>query len=407
MRLFVLLFALAGFASATALAEPRYRVDFQMGFDLASGEGVVEMRLDQDRDIVRRMDFNMPAERFSAIEIEGDWRRDGDRVIWELPERGGRMAWRVSIERTRANGAFDARLTPDWALFRGDRVFPAARVLAERGARSISRLSFDLPEGWSVETRFNRLPGGVFEVVEERGFQRPTGWMIAGDIGVRRDTILGTEVVVAAPRGQSMRRQDILAFLNWILPEADLAFGRLPPKFLIVGADDPMWRGGLSGPYSMYLHADRPLVSENGTSTLIHELVHSLTRIIGAPYDNWISEGIAEIYTFELIHRAGGSTAERYERARQIQRERAEGVRTVRVRNSQGRVTSRAVVVFMELDEEIRAATDDEKSLDDLVRRLMELPGPISTEQLRAEAEAILGRPSRALQSPVLRRRGG
>ena len=44
------------------------------------------------------------------------------------------------------------------------------------------------------------------------------------------------------------------------------------PRLLIVSAGDPMWRGGLSGPSSMFLHSDRPLISENRTSTLLHEL---------------------------------------------------------------------------------------------------------------------------------------
>ena len=53
----------------------------------------------------------------------------------------------------------------------------------------------------------------------------------------------------------------------------------------VVGAADPMWRGGLSASNSLFLHADRPLISENGTSTLVHELTHVITRVRGADGD--------------------------------------------------------------------------------------------------------------------------
>ena len=40
-----------------------------------------------------------------------------------------------------------------------------------------------------------------------------------GKLGVRRETIAGTRIAVAAPEGQTVRRMDMLALLNWILPE--------------------------------------------------------------------------------------------------------------------------------------------------------------------------------------------
>jgi hypothetical protein len=62
-----------------------------------------------------------------------------------------------------------------------------------------------------------------------------------------------------------------------------------------------MWRGGLPGPASLYLHADRPLISGNSTSTLLHELVHVAQSYRAAKDEDWIVEGIAEYDTLERL----------------------------------------------------------------------------------------------------------
>ena len=90
---------------------------------------------------------------------------------------------------------------------------------------------------------------------------------------------------------------------------------QLPPRLLIVSAGDPMWRGGLSGPSSMFLHSDRPLISENRTSTLLHELVHIALGIRGDEESDWIVEGLAELYSLETLRRSGGISEQRYKQA--------------------------------------------------------------------------------------------
>ena len=167
----------------------------------------------------------------------------------------------------------------------------------------------------NTEWREEPIPGAgeepgsrrVFRVDNpERRFDRPTGWMIAGKLGTRRD-LLGapevglTRVSVSAPRGTALHRMDILTLLSFVWPEVQDTLGKLPDELLIVGGDDPLWLGGLSAAQSLFLHAGRPLVSENGTSALMHELTHLLTRISGKKRDDWIAEGIAEGITILKI----------------------------------------------------------------------------------------------------------
>jgi hypothetical protein len=180
------------------------------------------------------------------------------------------------------------------------------------------------------------------------------------------------------------------------------AFGRMPAKLLIVGADDSMWRGGLSGPGSLYLHPDRPLISENGTSTLVHEMVHVAAGIRGERGDDWIAEGIAEFYSIELLRRSGLLSEARAERAFAWMRNHGRNVKTLHAAHSRGPRTARAVTLLHALDAEVREASGGERGLDDVIRPLVGA-GRISTDELRTAAGAVLGRPSKALQDSVLR----
>src|SRR4029079_7657318 len=139
---------------------------------------------------------------------------------------------------------------------------------------------------------------------------------IAGDMRRSRNENIGTwRVVVAAPAGDNVRRQDMLAFLKFMLPRLEETFAQMPPRVLIVSAGDPMWRGGLPGPSSMFLHADRPLISESRTSTLLHELGHIALGIRGDEESDWIVEGLAEHYSLETLRRSGGISEQRYRQA--------------------------------------------------------------------------------------------
>ena len=163
-----------------------------------------------------------------------------------------------------------------------------------------------------------------------------------------------------------------------------------------------MWRGGLSSPNSMFLHAERPLVSENGTSALLHELVHIVTRVRGQPKDDWIAEGIAEFYAGELLYRAGGMSEARHDKLRRWLLDWGKDVKSLRLDRSTGPVTARAAVLLQDLDREIRRRTDDRRDLDDVVRKLMRI-GKVSLADLRTAALEVIGGKATTLDSPLLR----
>jgi predicted metalloprotease with PDZ domain len=135
-------------------------------------------------------------------------------------------------------------------------------------------------------------------------------------------------------------------------------------------ADDPMWRGGLAGPDSIYLHADRPLIDQDGTSPLIHELVHVITHARAAPGFDWIVEGLAEFYSLEILRRSGAVSEETHEESMRQMKRRGDSVRSFSG-DSTGAETARAVVLLEEIDERIREETEGASSLDQVLAALV------------------------------------
>ncbi len=304
--LVLLLGALALPACASEAQTRRFHVAHEAYFDTTSRTVQARIVLSKGADLVHAFDFNAPASRFSGFEGDGSVVREGGRLRWQPPSDGGTLRYVVQVDHKRGE-RFDAVFKERWALLRVGDLFPAARVRLESGARSRSTLRLSGPEGWSFVTRYEgeKLNG-------DRQYVRPTGWMLAGELGVRREEIDGREVVIAAPRGEGVRRLDILTFLRFTLPSLEKHVTQLPPRILIVAAKDGLWRGALSGPGSLYLHADRPLVSENGTSTLLHELVH-----VGGGFrgDDWLLEGLAEYLSLRALKDSGGLSEARYQGA--------------------------------------------------------------------------------------------
>lgn len=390
---------LAGCAAVALADELPYELRYDLTFRPADDRADIVITLGKGAEHLRWLRFSIRQDRLDDFQADGTLERDGRYLTWTPPSEGGRLRYTAVVSHRRGE-RFDARMTDDWALFRGDDLFPAARLRQSKGAEADATLHVHLPDGWSVATPFEPLGGNVYRIENpDRGFDRPTGWMTAGRIGTRRDQIAGVLVGVAGPMNQGVRRMDMLAFMNWNLGELRAVVDHLPERLLVVSARDGMWRGGLSGPDSLYLHAGRPLLSENGTSTLLHELFHVVTGITGRAGGDWIVEGLAEYYSLKLMWRSGTLSRRRYEAAF----DHLEGwgghlepgeLATDRAR---GPVTARAVLLMRELDREIHRRTGRSKSLDEVVRRLVDARKPVDPAGFRDAVEQVMGAPSELL----------
>jgi hypothetical protein len=347
---------------------PTYEVRYSARLQPAQGSAVVSILVRQPASILRSADFAFDAERVQLIEADGVTQIVDQRLRWRPPVKGGELTLQVQIDHQRDTESYDARITESWALLRADDLFPSARTVTTAGAQSRAWLRIDAPDGWSVVTPYGDGAGEWLSVSNpRRRFDRPTGWLAAGDLGVRRDDIASTRVVVAAPRGQQMRRNDILALLRWTLPEIVAVFGPLPSPLTIVGAGDPMWRGGLSALTSLYVHSSRPLISENGTSTLLHEVMHIAIDRRG---DDWLVEGLSEYYALEALFRSGSISPKRYFSAQQQLQKWAQQASILPRENSSGAQTALAVTLLIELNTLLQRGSGRKHNLDDVVRQL-------------------------------------
>ena len=358
---------------------------------------------------VRSLDFDLGEQgSYTDFKADGQWQLSADpahgRGVWRPAPGNASLSYRVRLNQPRKNGSFDTRITPDWALFRGEQLVPPANLDQQDGVELVSRLEFELPNGWkSVETAWPRIGKNRFRIDDvSRLFDRPTGWMLAGNLGSRRTTVGETEVTVSAPKGQGMHRMDVLTLLTFVWPQVQAVFPRNPPKLLIVGTGNPMWKGGAAARNSIYLYSGLPLVSENGTSTLLREVVQVFSGINDEPGHDWIGEGLSEYYAIELMRRAGGMSDERYQTLQH--KLTAAGKTVTRLRGQQAgpAMVARAVTLLQSLDREIRLQTHNKRSLDDVSQALMRMD-KVNTASFIQLSESVLGGHSEVLDTPLLR----
>ncbi len=385
--------------SALATAQDQLRYDFEIHADFRQAASrssdndciPVSVRVTQDRHLLRRLSWRNQ-DIMLDLKADGTLVQEQDRWRWQVPASGGQLSYCVQLDHQRGQN-YDARVTTDWALFRADDLFPAASSLGLRGSFSNTTLKFSLPSSWTSVTAYPEITKHLYLINNpQRRFDRPTGWVQLGDLGIRRDNLAGTQVAVSAPVGQGIERLEIMTMLAFTMPTLRDWFPMFTNRLLIVSANEDMWRGALSGPNSLFIHGDRPLVSENGTSTLLHELVHVTMQRHAASNADWIDEGLAEYLSLVILHEAGGLTNRRFNAAVARQKRWGNTVRRLGTRRSSGAATAKAVTVFAELHQEIG---DD--NFRELVMRLADDGPPITPELLKTLAEQLHGNSMKSL----------
>ena len=392
--------------SSSVWAAKKVDLDYHVRLLPQSDQAEVRLTLAQG-SAVRSLDFDLgDGSLYSDFKADGQWLLTPGkptRGVWRPTADKASLTYRVRICHGRKNGSFDTRMTSTWALMRGDDLVPPAKLDQQDGIELVSRLEFELPNGWkSVETAWPRVGKNKFRVDNvSRLFDRPSGWMLAGHLGSRRTRLGETEVTVASPRGQGMRRMDVLTLLTFVWPQVQAVYPRHPTKLLIVGANDPMWRGSLGAHESIYLNTRLPLVSESGTSAVVRELAQVFGRINDQQRSDWISEGFAEYYAIELVRRAGGMSDERYESLQSKLAKASQKVTTLRGEQINPAQVAKAVVLLQELDREIRLKTRNKRSLDDVLRGAMRLES-VDTKEFVQLSESVIGESSKVLDTGLL-----
>ena len=387
-------------AKNDADAKKVYQMAYSATLDPKSGQAHASVTLKQHRQLVRSIEFVMPKERYLNIRPTARTEINGDRVIWKPLKKGDTLYFDFVIDHQRSNQKMDARITTTWALLKLDYLFPSATSRVVKGATSKTTLTLNAPTQWSIETPYGGGAGRLFEVDNtHRNFDAPRGWVIAGELGVRRENKDGRHITVAAPLGSGLQANDVLAFLRWTMPSLVELFPNTPQRLLIVSGSQDMWRGGLSGVASLYLHSDRPLISGNRTSPLLHELFHVASGLHSKVGADWIIEGLAEYYSLTLLLRSDGISKVRYNQSFDRLAQWSADTPCIATDRSKGKQTARGALIMRALDAEIRSETGGKASLDTLVHKLEQANEDLTNSSFRAAVMEITGAPMRALAS--------
>jgi hypothetical protein len=387
--------ARSSLAQTPAAAVATFDVHYDVRLVPTEGVAHVTLRIDDPSHEVIALVLRTDPERHRDFRGDGSVTptATGDSVEWRPPGAGGALRYVFRINHLRDAKSYDARCAPAWALFRGDDLVPPVRLRTQTLSQSRAQLRLRLPKGWRAVAPYPRGTDGVFSIAHAtRRFDRPTGWIAVGRLGVLRERVADVHVSLTGPRDRHLRLLDLLALLRWTLPALRDITGSLPERMLFVSAGDPMWRGGLSGPSSVFVHASLPLISRDGTSALLHELIHAVLRISPGPGGDWIVEGLAEAYSLELLARSRTISKKRYEKSLAKIAEKGRKAAALEVDRASGPTTARAVTVLHALDREIRDASAGARGLDDVVRILFQQGGAVTTERLRRIAEDLSGR---------------
>jgi hypothetical protein len=165
----------------------------------------------------------------------------------------------------------------------------------------------------------------------------------------------------------------------------------LPPRLSIILGPDPMWRGGLSGPGSVFLHTSRPMILEDASSPLLHELAHTLYPLKTTAVNDWLDEGLAEYMSLTALAASGTISARRYEMALAALAEEGAAVENMLTRHATGRITARAVTLLNETDRELAELTNDGADIYDLALALSQASGPLDFAAFDKIAAGLAG----------------
>jgi hypothetical protein len=167
----IALLVVGAVASAVALAaedtspDLAYKLHYKVTFE-PEREGAAVLISVEKGELLTQLQFSNKENIYSDIRATGRLTVKDKRVTWELPQGQARLSYFVKLTKERSPGKYDARVTKDWAIFRGDNLIPPVQTAEKPGAYAIATLEFILPESWGgVETGWPRKEGNTFTMI--------------------------------------------------------------------------------------------------------------------------------------------------------------------------------------------------------------------------------------------------
>lgn len=382
---------------ASAQGKPAYTADYYV---TVSADDPTKARVRWELsgiDEIKDFDLELRSPAVSKLRASGTIERTGNRIHWVPGGPYAHMSYTIDINHPRGDkGGFDSYATAGWLVTRGRQLFPKIGtnfVSRAKEARGRGRLILRLPAGWRSATPHPWVEGHTYDLRDDSNLlPRPRGWLVAGGFDLAREEIADIMVQIAAVPGSRLPADDVFALLNSTLPRLKKLLQASPPKLLIANAPDPMWRGGLSGEASLYLHGDRPLRTPDRTSPHLHELFHVLQPFRAGRDADWIIEGLAEYYSLELQRRAGMLDASGFLRGlKSFERHGLWGV-DLATQHDNAATNNSAPLVMYALDQRVQHATSGKRKLDDVVGTLARERGVVDGARFRRTVQAVSGK---------------
>jgi len=349
-------------------------------------------------DEIERIRFRFDPSRFEGFAGSGTFERRRDELLWTPGGPYAELRYTARLDHRRAAGkGYDSYAGEGWILSRTTAFFPRSAALFRRDVEpspeSRARLALRLPSAWDSATVFPlEAPQRYIVETPHQRLDHPRGWLLLGHMQ-RTDVLIGkTALTIARTPGVTRKVEPIARLMTQALPLVTTLFDRPLPRLLIVIGSDPMWRGGLSGEESFYMHDRRPIRTRDHTSPYLHELFH-----VAAPFRphadaHWVTEGLAEYYSIELQRRMGRLSAARFQRALELFAEHGVWHRDfTRTAASALRNNSAPLVMYV-LDQRIRAATGGQRGLDAVVTSLARDGGTVSTAHFLGTVQRVAGK---------------
>lgn len=349
-------------------------------------------------DEIERIRLRFDPARFANFVGSGSFERRRDEILWTPNGPYAELRYTALLNHRRTSGkGYDSYAGDGWILSRTTSFFPRSAALFRRDVEphpeSRARLVFRLPQGWESATVFPaEAPNRYVVETPHQRLDHPRGWLLLGRVQRTDERVGATDLTIARPPGVTRTTEPIARLMHQAIPMVTTLFDRPLPRLLILIGTDPMWRGGLSGEASFYVHDGRPLRSRDYTSPYLHELFH-----VAAPFRphadaHWVSEGLAEYYSIELQRRMGRLSDARYQRALELFAKHGVWNRDFTRTTAPALRNNSAPLVMYVLDQRIRAATGGQRGLDAVVTSLARDGGTVSTARFLGTVQRVAGK---------------
>ncbi|MFC6732444.1 hypothetical protein [Haladaptatus sp. DYSN1] len=200
-----------------------------------------------------------------------------------------------------------------------------------------------------------------------------------------------TTVQLVVPRGVELDQAPDTILDALLASESMLDVGSPSEEVLIFALPDPARGGGESflGANELWVHAESRLDTPN--NVWLHEYIHTRQSFMLASEMVWLREASAEYYGAKLAHEHGfvsETTVHEY-----VRRPGHEDtvLADTETWTEPGVPYTKGTRTLAKLDERIRAATDGERSLDDVMRRLNEHDGVVTYAVFERTVAAVAG----------------